>query len=96
MATKRTSAKNNKKEFQPIDCGNDFFLHWRENDYGLFGLEHGGAIIYGCRLVETNDGRVFLSYPARKGKDDKYYVHARFTDRIPDDVIEVIANAIGF
>lgn len=95
MAYKKNTAKKKNDDFAPIDVGEGFFLHYRENDYGLFALERNGAIIYGCRLVNGSAG-TFLSYPARKGKDDKYYTHARFTDRIPDKVVENIANAIGF
>lgn len=95
MATKRTKKETPKTAV--IDLGNDYFLHYRDNDYKIFGLEHGGAIIYGCRLVENKqDESIFLSFPSRKGSDGKYYCHARFTDRIPDMILEKIADAIGF
>lgn len=94
MATKRT--KKEPAKFAIVDMGNDYFLHYKENDYGLFGLEHNGAIIYGCRLVEASNGNIFISFPSRKGSDGKYYNHARFTAKIPDEVVEKIADAIGF
>lgn len=97
MATSRRSTKNEtSKKNEAIKLPQDFILHWRENEYGLFGLEHNGALIYGCRLVERRDGGVFVSYPSRKGNDGKYYCHARFTEDIPDEVVEAIADAIGF
>lgn len=93
MATKR----NKEKTFQKTDLGKDYFLHYRENDYGLFALEHNGAIIYGCRLVENRRTKeAFISYPSRKGSDDKYYAHARFLDDVPQDIIDKIADATGF
>ena len=96
MATRKSTKKENV-ETKKIDCGEGFFLHYRQNDYGLFNLEHNGAIIYGCRLVERKDDKnLFVSYPSRKGNDNKYYCHARFTVTIPDSVIEKIADAIEF
>lgn len=95
MATRKSTKKEVVKK-DAIDLGENYFLHYRKNDYGLFDLEHNGAIIYGCRLVESREGNIFISYPSRKGKDDKYYCHARFTDRIPDDVIQGIINATEF
>ena len=97
MATSRRSTKKEtSKKNEAIELPQDFILHWRENEYGLFGLEHNGALIYGCHLVERRDGGVFVSYPSRKGNDGKYYAHARFTEDIPDEVVEAIADAIGF
>lgn len=94
--TRRNNKKETSKKTEMVKLPQDFILHWRENEYGLFGLEHNGALIYGCRLVERRDGGVFVSYPSRKGNDNKYYAHARFTDDIPDEVVEAIADAIGF
>lgn len=93
MATKRNTRK--KKEFVKIDVGEGFTLHYMENEYGLFAIEHNGAIIYGCKLYEGDNG-LFVSYPSRKGNDGKYYSHARFIEHVPDTVLEKIADAIGF
>lgn len=98
MATSRrnsNSKADSKKKTAVVDMGEGFFLHYRENEYGLFGLEHNGAVIYGCKIYEGDNG-LFVSYPARKGNDGKYYAHARFKDNIPDSVIDKIADAIGF
>ena len=98
MATnRRTKKETEKKEkMKPVEIIKDWLLWYRENEYGLFGLEHNGAVIFGCHLVERRDGGVFVSYPSRKGNDGKYYAHARFTEDIPDEVVEAIADAIGF
>ena len=93
MATNRKNTRT-KKEFKPVDLGDGWILHYRENEYGLFGLEHNDATIYGCKLIEGSQG-IFVSYPSRKGTDGKYYAHARFA-KIPDAIVEAIADAIGF
>lgn len=38
----------------------------------MIDLEVNDVTIYGCRLVEGKNG-MFVSFPSRKGKDDKYY-----------------------
>lgn len=92
MATKRTTKKETKNE--TIELGEGYSLvNFRKNDYGFFNLSYSGAVIYGCRLVEAEDGHLFVSYPSRKGTDDKYYCHARFTEKIPRSVIEAIDDA---
>lgn len=92
---KKNSTRKQEKKTAVAEMPNGYFLHYRENDYGLFGLEHNGAVIYGCRLVEGTHG-IFISYPSRKGNDGKYYSHARFVDPIPEETIEAIAEAIHF
>lgn len=93
MATTRKNTRA-KKEFKPVDLGDGWILHYRENEYGLFGLEHNDATIYGCKLIEGSKG-IFVSFPSRKGSDGKYYAHARFLN-VPDTIVEAIADAIGF
>lgn len=93
MATTRKNTRT-KKEFKPVDLGDGWILHYRENEYGLFGLEHNEATIYGCKLIEGSQG-IFVSFPSRKGTDGKYYAHARFKN-VPDPIVEAIADAIGF
>lgn len=94
MATTRKNTRAKKNEFKPIEIKEGWILHYRENEYGLFGLEHNDATIYGCKLIECSNG-IFVSFPSRKGSDGKYYAHARFKS-VPDDVVEAIADAIGF
>lgn len=96
MATNKNTrnSRNNKNAFKPVEIMKDWLLYYRENEWGLFALEHGGAIIYGCKLLEGSNG-VFIAFPSRKGSDGKYYNHARFTD-MPVDLPDAIAEAIGF
>lgn len=96
MATNKNTrnSRNNKNTFKPVEITKDWLLHYRENEWGLFALEHNGAIIYGCKLLEGSNG-LFIAFPSRKGNDGKYYNHARFTD-IPLELPDAIAEAIGF
>lgn len=94
MATTRKNTRAKKNEFKPVEIKDGWILHYRENEYGLFGLEHNECTIYGCKLFDGPNG-IFISFPSRKGTDGKYYAHARFK-RVPDDVVEAIADAIGF
>lgn len=38
----------------------------------VFDMIVNDVTIYGCRLLEGKNG-MFVSFPSRKGKDDKYY-----------------------
>lgn len=40
-----------------------------------FALTVNGVTVYGCNVVEGNNGD-FISFPSYKGKDGKYYNHA--------------------
>lgn len=93
--TKKETEKKENNKMKPVEIIKDWSLWYRENEYGIFGLEHNGAVIFGCRLVERRDGGVFISFPSRKGTDGKWYAHAMFWD-VPDEVVEAIADAIGF
>lgn len=43
-----------------------------DNGGVTFDLEVNGIKVYGCRVVEGKNGD-FISWPSRKGSDDKYY-----------------------
>ncbi len=49
-----------------------------------------GVTIYGCRIVEYK-GDDFVSFPSRKGSDDKYYNHAYYP-LTEDDTKEIISQ----
>lgn len=40
-----------------------------------FSLTVNGVTVYGCNVIEGNNGD-FISFPSYKGKDGKYYNHA--------------------
>ena len=50
-------------------------------DTVFFDLTINGIKIYGCTVVEGKKGD-FISFPSKKGKDDKWYsiVYARLSD----------------
>lgn len=46
--------------------------------------------IYGCRLIEGKNG-IFVSFPQRKGKDDKYY-NIAYVALSKSDVDNIVAQ----
>lgn len=38
-----------------------------------FDLTVNGVTIYGCRALTSREGVDFISFPSRKGSNDKYY-----------------------
>lgn len=51
--------------------------HVKEWDNGVtFTLNVDRVSIYGCRIVTATNGDSFISFPARKGSDGKYYKYA--------------------
>lgn len=60
-----------------------------------FDMDVNGVAIYGCIYKSgTNDKGeyAFVSFPSRKGKDDKYYNHAYF--KISEELLEDIEKQI--
>ena len=63
----------------------------------MFDMEVNGVMIYGCSYRELNrkDGSgsfVKISFPQRKGSDEKYYNYAYF--KITDEMISEIEKGI--
>ena len=62
------------------------------DDGGItFSAVVNGITIYGLRVVETKDDW-FVSFPARKGGDGKYYKHVYFP--VDDEMKELIQKCI--
>lgn len=61
-----------------------------------FDMEVNGVTIYGCsyRTYTRKDGSEFsaVSFPAKKGSDDKYYNHVYF--KISEDMLADIEKQI--
>lgn len=60
-----------------------------------FDMLVNGISIYNCTYKSgEKDGReyAFVSFPSRKGKDDKYYSHVYF--KIDDDLLHEIESQI--
>lgn len=52
--------------------------------------------VYNCRVVDGQKGN-FISFPARKGKDGKYYSHAylQLTDDEQEEIIEEVSKTLA-
>lgn len=44
--------------------------------------------VYGLRIYDGKDGKPFISFPSRKGKDDKYWNHV-YCPLSPEDVANI-------
>ena len=44
--------------------------------------------VYGLRIYDGKDGKPFISFPSRKGKDDKYWNHV-YCPLAAEDVEEI-------
>ena len=44
--------------------------------------------VYGLRIYDGTDGKPFISFPSRKGKDDKYWNHV-YCPLSAEDVEEI-------
>ncbi len=89
--------KKNKKETLNItDCE---IVRAVNNDYGVFfDMKLNGIKIYGCSLQQTkNEGKVFIAYPSKKGKDEKYYpvVSAYISDDDTQKIIDMIDEKLN-
>lgn len=56
----------------------------------VFGVELEGISLYGLKLVETKDGKRFISMAQTKGKDGKYYNNyfINLSDKQKEDIIK--------
>ena len=61
----------------------------------VFDVTINDVNIYGCRVVEGKDGD-FVSFPSRKGSDDKYYNHAwyKLSKEETEDIISQVEKLI--
>lgn len=56
----------------------------------VFDMIVNDVIIYGCMLLEGKNG-IFVSFPSRKGKDNKYYKIA-YVGLSEADVSNIVAQ----
>lgn len=93
--TTNNQTEQNNKVYAAVDWQIAGARVWQREDGEVditFTLIANGVSIYGCRLVESNDGRLFVGFPARKGKDGKYYNHAFV--RLDRETTDGIVNAV--
>lgn len=69
------------------------------NDYGVFfDMKLNDIKINGCSLQQTKDeGKVFIGFPSKQGKDKKYYpvVSAYISEDDTQKIIEMIDAKIN-
>lgn len=61
-----------------------------------FTLILKNVLVYGMRVVSTQSGELFISWPQRKGSDGKYYAHVwgKIEKEVQDTIIEAIRNCV--
>lgn len=62
----------------------------------VFSIELEGISLYGLKLVETKDGKRFISMAQTKGRDGKYYnnYYINLSDERKEEIIKsVLDNA---
>ena len=94
MATKKSSKKNSKKEIAEIEVTSLEVTRAREyDDIFFFDMVLNGVYIYGCRLIEGENGW-FVSFPSKKPdkKGDKWFNHC--WAKLSDDTIGEICAAV--
>ena len=93
-----TNKRNIRKQSGPLEFTID---HVREFEDGniAFDLQLGRCMIYGCRIIVTQDKGEFISFPSRcvkatkKGEKDRWYSYARIIDLTDDEAGEIM-NAV--
>ena len=69
------------------------------DDGGItFNLQIDGFVtVYGCRIYDGKDGKPFISFPARKGNDGKYWNHAyiKLSDEQTEDVAKQVEEKLA-
>ena len=97
MATKKMNSKNSKsskKEVAAIEVTSLEVTRAREyEDIFFFDMVLNGVCIYGCRLIEGEDGW-FVSFPSKKPdkKGGKWFNHC--WAKLSDDTIGEICAAV--
>ena len=86
-----------KEEVNEIDVLS--FEVSRVNQYKdtvFFDLTINGIKIYGCTVVEGKKGD-FISFPSKKGKDDKWYsiVYARLSSSDQEKILAEIEKQLN-
>ena len=67
-----------------------------DNGGVVFDADLNGISIYGLRVVEGSKGD-FISFPARQGKDGKYYNHVwmKLTDADTKEIISQVEKKLS-
>lgn len=94
---KQNNEKQQPKERQYLHVTDCKVTRARRFDNGgeVFDLLLNGISIYGCRLVDGANG-TFVSFPARKGSDGKYYsiCYAVLDDATVESICKQVDEAL--
>ena len=93
----KNKKQESKNEYLKItDCE---IVRAVNNDYGVFfDMKLNGIKINGCSLMQTKDeGKVFIAFPSKQGKDNKYYpmVSVYISDYDTQKIIDMIDAKIN-
>lgn len=87
-----------KKDVETLEVSSWKVLNVRQTKKGFvfFNLELNGITIYGCKVIESDNGD-FISFPSYKGTDNKYYSHvyARLDDMLVQEIITEIESELN-
>lgn len=97
LGGKKEGKQESKKEYLKItDCE---IVRALNNDYGVFfDMKLNGIKINGCSLRQTKDeGKIFIAFPSKQGKDNEYYpvVIAYISDDDTQKIIKMIDAKIN-
>ena len=93
---KKPNTESNKAEELIIDSFSVNRVHKFDNGGVIFDMTLNGISIYGCRVVETEDGD-FIGLPQRKGNDGKWYsiVWARLSEADTKDILAEVEKRLN-
>ena len=99
MALNLGGKKEDKKKSETLKITDCEIVRALNNDYGVFfDMKLNGIKINGCSLMQTKDeGKIFIAFPSKQGKDKKYYpvVSAYISDDDTQKIIELIDAKIN-
>lgn len=99
MALNFGGKKEDKKKAESLKITDCEIVRAVNNDYGVFfDVKINGIKINGCSLMQTKDeGKVFIAFPSKQGKDKKYYpvVSAYISDDDTQMIIKMIDEKIN-
>lgn len=87
--TKTQTQTRERKPLVVTECKVTRVHRWDDGE--TFDLVLNGVTIYGCRFANGKNG-TFVSFPARKGKDGKYYSYAYAT--LDEATVESIGRQV--
>lgn len=99
MALNLGGMKKDDKKVKTLKITDCEIVRAVNNDYGVFfDVKLNGIKINGCSLQQTKDeGKVFVAFPSKQGKDKKYYpvVSAYISDDDTQKIINLIDAKIN-